>query len=136
MNENFHHQHQADSTSKPPAVFSQQSYLSHSIKRNEAPLPVPGESNHFESNSTSHAYNEETIHKTILVGDSGVGKTSILVQFDQGKFQSGSFSATVGIGFTKHHNKCNITDYFKHQIATWLSKRVCKTISILVSKSC
>jgi hypothetical protein len=66
MNENFHHQHQADSTSKPPAVFSQQSYLSHSIKRNEAPLPVPGESNHFESNSTSHAYKEETIHKVYL----------------------------------------------------------------------
>lgn len=34
------------------------------------------------------------------MGDSGVGKTSVLVQFDQGKFQSGSFSATVGIGFT------------------------------------
>ena len=38
--------------------------------------------------------------QTILVGDSGVGKTSLLVQFDQGKFQAGSFSATVGIGFT------------------------------------
>ncbi|KAG8185261.1 hypothetical protein JTE90_023874 [Oedothorax gibbosus] len=43
---------------------------------------------------------EELIHKTILVGDSGVGKTSLLVQFDQGKFHMGSFSATVGIGFT------------------------------------
>ncbi|KAK1906071.1 Ras-related protein Rab-26 [Dissostichus eleginoides] len=31
---------------------------------------------------------------TILVGDSGVGKTSLLVQFDQGKFIPGSFSAT------------------------------------------
>lgn len=41
--------------------------------------------------------------QTILVGDSGVGKTSLLVQFDQGKFQSGSFSATVGIGFTVKH---------------------------------
>ncbi|KAF6204141.1 hypothetical protein GE061_002481 [Apolygus lucorum] len=39
-------------------------------------------------------------HKTILLGDSGVGKTSLLVQFDTGKFQAGSFSATVGIGFT------------------------------------
>ncbi|XP_024083134.1 ras-related protein Rab-26, partial [Cimex lectularius] len=39
-------------------------------------------------------------HKTILLGDSGVGKTSLLVQFDTGKFQSGTFSATVGIGFT------------------------------------
>ena len=38
--------------------------------------------------------------QTILVGDSGVGKTSLLVQFDQGKFVPGSFSATVGIGFT------------------------------------
>jgi DNA replication protein DnaC len=45
-------------------------------------------------------YNEETIHKIILVGDSGVGKTSLLVQFDVGKFQPGLFSATVGIGFT------------------------------------
>uniref|UniRef100_A0A9J8DFL8 small monomeric GTPase n=1 Tax=Cyprinus carpio carpio TaxID=630221 RepID=A0A9J8DFL8_CYPCA len=45
-------------------------------------------------------YNEELMHKTILVGDSGVGKTSLLVQFDQGKFIPGSFSATVGIGFT------------------------------------
>lgn len=38
--------------------------------------------------------------QTILVGDSGVGKTSLLVQFDQGKFIPGSFSATLGIGFT------------------------------------
>ncbi|KAG7216267.1 hypothetical protein INR49_021804 [Caranx melampygus] len=45
-------------------------------------------------------YDEELVHKTILVGDSGVGKTSLLVQFDQGKFIPGSFSATVGIGFT------------------------------------
>ena len=29
-----------------------------------------------------------------------MGKTSLLVQFDQGKFQTGSFAATVGIGFT------------------------------------
>ncbi|CAK9823299.1 Ras-related protein Rab-26 [Anthophora retusa] len=39
-------------------------------------------------------------HKTILLGDSGVGKTSLLVQFDTGKFQPGNFAATVGIGFT------------------------------------
>ncbi|XP_064378707.1 ras-related protein Rab-37 isoform X2 [Dromaius novaehollandiae] len=45
-------------------------------------------------------YDETLLHKTILVGDSGVGKTSLLVQFDQGKFIPGSFSATVGIGFT------------------------------------
>ncbi|KAL7860294.1 hypothetical protein AOLI_G00166430 [Acnodon oligacanthus] len=50
--------------------------------------------------STTLTYDEELMHKTILVGDSGVGKTSLLVQFDQGKFIPGSFSATVGIGFT------------------------------------
>lgn len=38
--------------------------------------------------------------QTILLGDSGVGKTSLLVQFDTGKFQPGNFAATVGIGFT------------------------------------
>uniref|UniRef100_A0A673AM86 small monomeric GTPase n=1 Tax=Sphaeramia orbicularis TaxID=375764 RepID=A0A673AM86_9TELE len=44
--------------------------------------------------------------QTILVGDSGVGKTSLLVQFDQGKFIPGSFSATVGIGFTPTGTRC------------------------------
>ncbi|XP_029038623.1 ras-related protein Rab-37-like isoform X2 [Osmia bicornis bicornis] len=39
-------------------------------------------------------------HKTILLGDSGVGKTSLLVQFDTKRFQPGNFAATVGIGFT------------------------------------
>ncbi|KAL7293079.1 hypothetical protein TKK_0013237 [Trichogramma kaykai] len=43
---------------------------------------------------------ETILHKTILLGDSGVGKTSLLVQFDTGKFQHGTFAATVGIGFT------------------------------------
>ncbi|XP_043218797.1 ras-related protein Rab-37-like isoform X3 [Amphibalanus amphitrite] len=42
---------------------------------------------------------EDVIHKTILVGDSGVGKTSLLVQFDTGKFTQEGFAATVGIGF-------------------------------------
>ncbi|XP_056405527.1 ras-related protein Rab-37 isoform X2 [Hyla sarda] len=45
-------------------------------------------------------YNEALQHKTILVGDSSVGKTSLLVQYDQGKFIPGSFTSTVGIGFT------------------------------------
>ncbi|XP_076331490.1 ras-related protein Rab-37-like isoform X2 [Tachypleus tridentatus] len=59
---------------------------------------------------------EDIIHKTILVGDSGVGKTSLLVQFDQGKFQTGSFSATVGIGFT---NKVVPLDDTKVKLQIW-----------------
>ncbi|XP_067472594.1 ras-related protein Rab-37-like isoform X3 [Thunnus thynnus] len=61
-------------------------------------------------------YNEDLEHKTILVGDSGVGKTSLLVQFDQGKFITGSFSATVGIGFT---NKVVDVDNLKVKLQIW-----------------
>ncbi|XP_051529606.1 ras-related protein Rab-37-like [Myxocyprinus asiaticus] len=62
------------------------------------------------------AYNQDLTHKTILVGDSGVGKTSLLVQFDQGKFIPGSFSATVGIGFT---NKVLTVDELKVKLQIW-----------------
>ncbi|XP_022117071.1 ras-related protein Rab-37 isoform X2 [Pieris rapae] len=56
------------------------------------------------------------IHKTILLGDSGVGKTSLLVQFETGKFQPGNFSATVGIGFT---NKVVAVDGIKVKLQIW-----------------
>ncbi|KAA0724825.1 Ras-related protein [Triplophysa tibetana] len=62
------------------------------------------------------AYDQDLTHKTILVGDSGVGKTSLLVQFDQGKFIPGSFSATVGIGFT---NKVLTVDELKVRLQIW-----------------
>ncbi|XP_039293103.1 ras-related protein Rab-37 isoform X2 [Nilaparvata lugens] len=58
----------------------------------------------------------EIAHKTILLGDSGVGKTSLLVQFNTGKFQSGNFSATVGIGFT---NKVVTVDDSKIKLQIW-----------------
>nr|XP_048674027.1 ras-related protein Rab-37 isoform X2 [Caretta caretta] len=64
----------------------------------------------------SPCYDEDLLHKTILVGDSGVGKTSLLVQFDQGKFIPGSFSATVGIGFT---NKVVAVDGVKVKLQIW-----------------
>ncbi|KAJ0180392.1 hypothetical protein K1T71_003796 [Dendrolimus kikuchii] len=53
-----------------------------------------------ETPARAQADDDVPIHKTILLGDSGVGKTSLLVQFETGKFQAGNFSATVGIGFT------------------------------------
>ncbi|XP_003813380.1 ras-related protein Rab-37 isoform X4 [Pan paniscus] len=61
-------------------------------------------------------FNDHVLHKTILVGDSGVGKTSLLVQFDQGKFIPGSFSATVGIGFT---NKVVTVDGVRVKLQIW-----------------
>ncbi|XP_026862345.1 ras-related protein Rab-37 isoform X2 [Electrophorus electricus] len=66
--------------------------------------------------TTPFTYDEDLTHKTILVGDSGVGKTSLLVQFDQGKFIPGSFSATVGIGFT---NKVVTVDNMKVKLQIW-----------------
>ncbi|KAM6951267.1 ras-related protein Rab-37-like [Aplochiton taeniatus] len=66
--------------------------------------------------ASTPSYDEDLMHKTILVGDSGVGKTSLLVQFDQGKFIPGSFSATVGIGFT---NKVVTVDNFKVKLQIW-----------------
>ena len=35
----------------------------------------------------------------MLIGDSGVGKTCVLVRFKDGAFLSGSFISTVGIDF-------------------------------------
>ncbi|XP_045212550.1 ras-related protein Rab-37-like isoform X2 [Mercenaria mercenaria] len=69
-----------------------------------------------QDGNVGEPYDETIIHKTILVGDSGVGKTSLLVQFDQGKFQVGSFSATVGIGFT---NKVVEVDGTKVKLQIW-----------------
>ncbi|XP_016341081.1 ras-related protein Rab-37-like [Sinocyclocheilus anshuiensis] len=69
-----------------------------------------------QSSAAGVAYNQDLTHKTILVGDSGVGKTSLLVQFDQGKFIPGSFSATVGIGFT---NKVLTVDELKVRLQIW-----------------
>lgn len=42
----------------------------------------------------------------MLVGDSGVGKTCLLVRFKDGAFLAGSFISTVGIDFrvSRHHS--------------------------------
>ncbi|NXC42216.1 RAB26 protein, partial [Penelope pileata] len=37
--------------------------------------------------------------QVMLVGDSGVGKTCLLVRFKDGAFLAGSFISTVGIDF-------------------------------------
>ncbi|XP_071455165.1 ras-related protein Rab-37-like [Hetaerina americana] len=69
--------------------------------------------------SNGHSWSqprERPVHKTILLGDSGVGKTSLLVQFDTGKFQTGTFSATVGIGFT---NKVVTVDGKSIKLQIW-----------------
>ncbi|KAK2583122.1 hypothetical protein KPH14_009148 [Odynerus spinipes] len=74
----------------------------------------------FDNARANYQRNQEReddfAHKTILLGDSGVGKTSLLVQFDTGKFQPGNFAATVGIGFT---NKVVTVDETRVKLQIW-----------------
>ncbi|XP_054007014.1 ras-related protein Rab-37-like isoform X1 [Hylaeus anthracinus] len=84
--------------------------------------------NYGYSSTTSRVYNvasdsnrtkeldSGSARKTILLGDSGVGKTSLLVQFDTGSFQPGNFAATVGIGFT---NKVVVVDDTSVKLQIW-----------------
>ncbi|CAH1646201.1 unnamed protein product [Spodoptera littoralis] len=83
-----------DDTLRAPAQSAQRSTPSPTGYRDYHPPAV--------TPSRTQDDDDVIIHKTILLGDSGVGKTSLLVQFETGKFQAGNFSATVGIGFTNY----------------------------------
>uniref|UniRef100_A0A674DLR2 small monomeric GTPase n=1 Tax=Salmo trutta TaxID=8032 RepID=A0A674DLR2_SALTR len=54
--------------------------------------------------------------KVMLVGDSGVGKTCLLVRFKDGAFLAGSFISTVGIDF---RNKLLNIDRLKVKLQIW-----------------
>ncbi|XP_060884105.1 ras-related protein Rab-26-like [Labrus mixtus] len=54
--------------------------------------------------------------KVMLVGDSGVGKTCLLVRFKDGAFLAGSFISTVGIDF---RNKVMGIDAVKVKLQIW-----------------
>ncbi|XP_061605498.1 ras-related protein Rab-26-like isoform X7 [Phyllopteryx taeniolatus] len=57
--------------------------------------------------------------KVMLVGDSGVGKTCLLVRFKDGAFLAGSFISTVGIDF---RNKVLSIDGVKVKLQAWLTE--------------
>lgn len=54
--------------------------------------------------------------KVMLIGDSGVGKTCLLVRFKDGAFLSGNFISTVGIDF---RNKVVDVDGTKVKLQIW-----------------
>ncbi|XP_005391520.1 PREDICTED: ras-related protein Rab-26 isoform X3 [Chinchilla lanigera] len=54
--------------------------------------------------------------KVMLVGDSGVGKTCLLVRFKDGAFLAGTFISTVGIDF---RNKVLDVDGMKVKLQIW-----------------
>ncbi|XP_078691280.1 ras-related protein Rab-37-like isoform X2 [Branchiostoma floridae x Branchiostoma belcheri] len=57
-----------------------------------------------------------TTSPVMLIGDSGVGKTCVLVRFKDGAFLSGSFISTVGIDF---RNKVVNVDGAKVKLQIW-----------------
>ncbi|XP_021354785.1 ras-related protein Rab-26-like isoform X5 [Mizuhopecten yessoensis] len=67
-------------------------------------------------------YVQQYLHKVVdsvkvmLIGDSGVGKTCLLVRFKDGAFLSGSFISTVGIDF---RNKVVDVDGTKVKLQIW-----------------
>ncbi|XP_052262531.1 ras-related protein Rab-37-like isoform X2 [Dreissena polymorpha] len=58
----------------------------------------------------------DNTYKVMLIGDSGVGKTCLLVRFKDGAFLSGSFISTVGIDF---RNKVVEVDGTKVKLQIW-----------------
>ncbi|XP_065065964.1 ras-related protein Rab-26-like isoform X1 [Rhopilema esculentum] len=60
--------------------------------------------------------NYDYAFKVMLIGDSGVGKTCVLVRFKDGAFLSGSFISTVGIDFK---NKLLVLDGSKIKLQIW-----------------
>ncbi|XP_060757388.1 ras-related protein Rab-26-like isoform X2 [Neoarius graeffei] len=64
--------------------------------------------------SSSEFY--DVAFKVMLVGDSGVGKTCLLVRFKDGAFLAGSFISTVGIDF---RNKVLDVDGVKVKLQIW-----------------
>ncbi|CAF0723909.1 unnamed protein product [Didymodactylos carnosus] len=71
-----------------------QSHTTTSIAQQGTALP-----NSITSSSINGSNDIHNQFKVMLLGDSGVGKTCLLVRFKDGTFLAGSFIATVGIDF-------------------------------------
>ncbi|XP_055845216.1 ras-related protein Rab-26 isoform X1 [Episyrphus balteatus] len=70
----------------------------------------------YEEEDEGPVFDDTINHKTILLGDSGVGKTSFLVKYNTGEFKAGSFSATVGIAL---NNKVVNVDNTRVKLQIW-----------------
>ncbi|XP_053410355.1 ras-related protein Rab-26 isoform X4 [Nycticebus coucang] len=80
----------------------------------DAPLNRPPQANRPSLGSGSDLY--DVAFKVMLVGDSGVGKTCLLVRFKDGAFLAGTFISTVGIDF---RNKVLDVDGVKVKLQIW-----------------
>ncbi|VDO84218.1 unnamed protein product [Schistosoma mattheei] len=60
----------------------------------------------------------DEMYKLLLVGDSSVGKTNLLLRFSDNSF-SKTFIATIGNGIMLVYDVTNIDSY--HNITTWMN---------------
>ncbi|XP_073984554.1 ras-related protein Rab-37-like isoform X5 [Rhodnius prolixus] len=106
-----------DRTERPSRVLPQWSQYCH-----------PNHQHHQHNYQNGSAYartvqprhsiteNCDLVCKVMLLGDSGVGKTCILVRFRDNLFLSGNFISTVGIDF---RNKVVLVDETKVKLQIW-----------------
>ncbi|KAL0617256.1 Ras-related protein Rab-26 [Plecturocebus cupreus] len=80
----------------------------------DAPLNGPPQPGRPSLGSGGDFY--DVAFKVMLVGDSGVGKTCLLVRFKDGAFLAGTFISTVGIDF---RNKVLDVDGVKVKLQMW-----------------
>ncbi|XP_055707786.1 ras-related protein Rab-37 isoform X2 [Phlebotomus papatasi] len=96
---------------KPPAEALRMYGIENGVQEND-----DWKSYKIEDDDNTKEFDENLTHKTILLGDSGVGKTSLLVQYNFGEFRAGAFSATVGIALT---NKIVTVDQVRVKLQIW-----------------
>ncbi|XP_049760965.1 ras-related protein Rab-26 [Elephas maximus indicus] len=111
-------------TPPPPAASALPSANGPRLHARRPSAPAPrrrpaGPSSPAGPHSTAAATSTDIAFKVMLVGDSGVGKTCLLVHFKDRVFLAGIFIATVGINF---RNKVLDVDGMKVKIQAWLSE--------------
>ncbi|XP_035419369.1 ras-related protein Rab-26 [Cygnus atratus] len=109
----------APSAALPPAAQGPGRAAAAAPPRSPAPapeLPRNGGAAPGRPSLSSSGEFYDLAFKVMLVGDSGVGKTCLLVRFKDGAFLAGSFISTVGIDF---RNKVLTVDGVKVKLQIW-----------------
>ncbi|CAL8263117.1 unnamed protein product [Arctogadus glacialis] len=101
----------------PPVKPDPKSQL-HTMNHSVPPLSPECRSTGFLQKRSTETVSDDIMKSrdVMLVGDSGVGKTCLLVRFKDGAFLAGSFISTVGIDF---RNKVMNIDTIKVKLQIW-----------------
>ncbi|XP_034243308.1 ras-related protein Rab-37 isoform X1 [Thrips palmi] len=81
-----------------------------------SPAHAQGQAGQAGQVSRGSSEDYDLVCKVMLLGDSGVGKTCLLVRFQNGFFLSGNFISTVGVDF---RNKLVTVDSVKVKLQIW-----------------